>query len=232
MPNPLIDFFECELPTDISFLAQGGPTFSTTVNEAYSGTESRVRNWKGSLGKWTVDFANRQVPYFELARNFFMCVGGQACGFRFLDHTDFQATDELLGYGDGETTTYQLVKTYSSGNRTYTRTITKPITSAVLKFDGSHCEDTVNIYVGGYLQTSGTAYNLDETTGLVTFLAGHIPAGSPPDAVTADFSFHYPVRFTTDALAAQIEESYVKGGEAIISWPQVELKELRIEASL
>ena len=109
MSNPLTDFFECEAPTSLAFLCTGGPTFSTTVNEGFGGQESRVRNWSTSLNKWTIDFSNKPIAYFQEVQNFFYAVGGAACGFRFKWPADFQATDQVLGYGDGTTTTFQLV---------------------------------------------------------------------------------------------------------------------------
>jgi uncharacterized protein (TIGR02217 family) len=227
MSNPLTDFFEVEAPTSLAFLCTGGPAFSTTINDAFSGGESRVRNWSTSLSKWTIDFSNKKIEYFQEVQSFFYNVGGAACGFRFKWPADFQATNQVIGYGDGETVTFQLVNTYTSAFRTYTRNITKPITGDVQKFDGSYCADTVVIKVGNTLMTDDSDYTVDETTGLVTFATAP-SAGSPPIPITASCQYHFPVRFLKDEMAAQIEESYVSGGEAIISWPQIELVELRI----
>src|SRR5208282_4973086 len=123
-----------------------------------------------------------------------------------------------LGYGDGTTTTFQLVKNYVSGDRTYVRTITKAIMSSILDFQGNPLADTVKIYDNGTLLTYTTDWTIDATTGIVSFTvapaAGH--------HVTADFQFHFPVRFTSDALAAQVEESDVQGGDTLITWPQFE----------
>jgi uncharacterized protein (TIGR02217 family) len=46
--------------------------------------------------------------------------------------------------------------------------------------------------------------------------------------ITSDFQFHYPVRFDTDKLALQVEESDVKNGKPIVSWASITLKEVRI----
>ncbi len=54
------------------------------------------------------------------------------------------------------------------------------------------------VAVAGVAQVSGVAFRVDTTTGLVTFLAGHIPVGGA--AVTAGFEFDVPVRFNTDKL--------------------------------
>jgi len=226
MSSPLTAFFECEAPTALAFLCEGGQSFFTTINESLSGAESRVRNWSGSLGRWTVDLKNKPVAYFSAVQNFLMCAGGQACAFRFLWPLDFQVEDQVIGYGDGTTTVFQLVKTYASGNRVFSRLIAKPITSDVQRFDGSYCDSDPEFYFGGTLLEDGTDYTLDQTTGLVTFTTAPA-ATSPPTPITWTGEFHVPVRFTQDALKAQIEPSFVQGGEAIVSWSQIELKETR-----
>jgi uncharacterized protein (TIGR02217 family) len=223
--------FECEFPTEVGFLASGGPTFNTTVNEGFSGGEQRNRNWSTTRGEWSINLNYKDQSYFDQAHAFFLVVGGQFDSFRFKDHKDFRVENQLIGTGDGSNPTFQLVRTYTSGDRAYTRIIRKPITSSVKKFDGSYCEDTVNIYVAASLQTEGVDYNLDETTGIVTFIAGHIPTMG--QVVSADFEYHYPVRFLNDKLKAQVEESAVNGGNASdsdprITWPQIELREVKV----
>ncbi len=54
------------------------------------------------------------------------------------------------------------------------------------------------VAVAGVVKSSGTDYTVDHTTGLVTFVAGQIPAAG--EAVTAGFEFDVPVRFDTDRL--------------------------------
>lgn len=46
--------------------------------------------------------------------------------------------------------------------------------------------------------------------------------------LTASYQYHFPVRFDTDKLALQLEESDVEGGNPIVSWNSITLKELRI----
>ncbi len=69
------------------------------------------------------------------------------------------------------------------------------------------------------MQTPGTAYTVDHATGLVTFLAGHIPAAGA--AITAGFEFDVPVRFDTDKLEINIQ-GFRHG--AIPSIPIVEIR--------
>ncbi len=51
-------------------------------------------------------------------------------------------------------------------------------------------------------QAADGAYTVDHATGLVTFVAGHIPAAGA--AVTAGFLFDVPVRFDTDKLEVSL----------------------------
>ncbi len=222
-----MSFFESEFPTAVGFLATGGPSFSTTVNEGFSGGEQRNRNWSNTRGVWTIDLQFKPQAYFDALQAFFLVVGGQADAFRFKDHKDFIATDQTIGTGDGVTTQFQLVKNYVSGVRTYVRTIYKPITADVTDFQGNTLPNTVNIYDAGALKTLGTDYTQDYTTGIITFTVA--PAAG--DLITADFQFHYPVRFTTDEMKAQVEESFVNGGQGgnpLISWPNFELREVKV----
>ena len=77
---------------------------------------------------------------------------GKAYGFRFKDWTDYKATGQLLGTGDGAIKAFQLVKRYPSGSIIEVRTITKPVTS------------TVRAYKDGVEQLAG--WSVDVTTGL------------------------------------------------------------------
>ena len=96
-------------------------------------------------------------------------------------------SDQNIGIGDGATVNFQLVKNYTSGAVTHTRTITKPISGSV------------TVGVSGTQLGSGFSVNL--TTGLVTFAA---PPGAG-QSVTAGFQFDVPVRFDTDQLALTTE---------------------------
>lgn len=46
--------------------------------------------------------------------------------------------------------------------------------------------------------------------------------------LTDKFNYHFPVRFDTDKLNIQLEESNVQGEQPIISWNAIVLKELRL----
>ena len=222
-------FFETEFPTTISYRALGGPRFSTTINEGFSGYEQRNRNWAYSRGKWTVSlttpasFRGDRQAFIDALQSFFLNVGGRADGFRLKDHQDFEANGQTLGTGDGHTIIFQLAKTYVTGSRSYVRTIKKPIASPAITYQGAPLPNTVKIYLNGVLQ-AGSAWSLDATTGLVTLTS----APGSGVVVSADFQFHYPARFDTDDLQAQIEESNLAADGPLVTWNSVTLVEVRL----
>lgn len=227
-----MSFFEVQFPTTISYKAVGGPGLSTTINKGFSGQEQRNKNRTFSRGKWTVSLltpssvddgsagpTSRQ-QFIDLLLAFFLVVGGRADSFRLKDHKDFKFTGEaVLGAVDGTNTIFQLVKRYTIGGRTYTRTIYKPITSAVTDYLGNALANTVVVKDNGTPVVSGIS--IDATTGLVTFTT----APSLGHAITADGQFHFPVRFDTDDLPMQLEESDVAGGQALASVNSITLIE-------
>ena len=73
--------------------------------------------------------------------------------------------------------------------------------------------------VAGTPQVQGADFDIDATTGLVTFRAGHSPAVGA--AITAGFEFDVPVRFDTDKL--EINVSGFRHG-AIPAIPIVEIR--------
>ena len=80
----------------------------------------------------------------------------------------------------------------------------------------------MRVAVAGTEVAEGTAFTVDTTTGIVTFLAGHIPASGA--AVTAGFLFDVPVRFDTDYL--EVDLSAFAAG-AIPKIPLVEIRPVR-----
>lgn len=197
-------FIETRFPTDIAYGATGGPEYSTDIVITQGGYEQRNANWSQARAVYNVAHGVKTQVQLNALIAFFRARKGRADGFRFKDWTDYQVTGQAIATGDGTTTTFQLVKTYSSGSTSEMRLITKPVAG------------TVNIYLAGVLQNSG--YTLDTTSGQVTFTTA--PGNSV--AVTADFQFDVPVRFDTDRLASTLD-SY-----STYSWHDIPLVEIRI----
>src|SRR5574341_1354221 len=183
----MASFHEVQFPTDIAYGASGGPEYSTTLFASATGYERRNINWAQARGKWDVGSGVKNRAQFAALIAFFRARKGRAYGFRFKDWTDFSATGQQIGIGDGTATTFQLIKTYTSGGVTETRTITKPVAG------------TVKVYKDAVQQMSG--WSVSTTTGVVTF-------ASAPDSgvvVTADFEFDVPVRFDTDRMDLSLD---------------------------
>ena len=176
-------FIETRFPTDIAYGSAGGPEYSTDVVITQSGYEQRNSNWSQARARYNVAHGVKTQAQLNALVAFFRARKGRADGFRFKDWTDYQASAQAIGTGNGSNKVFQLQKNYIDGSVTETRTIAKPVAG------------TVNIYVNGTLQNT-SAYALDTTTGLVTFTTA--PANAA--AITADFQFDVPVRFDTDKL--------------------------------
>ena len=181
-------FVNVQFPVDISYGSAGGPQFSTDVVVTHNGHEQRNSNWSQARLRYNVAYGVKTKTQLAALISFFRARKGQAEAFRFKDWTDFEAAGQLIGTGDDSATEFQLLKHYSSGGVTHSRTITKPV------------PETVQIYVDSVLQTCG--YNVDDSNGVVTLASA--PASGVE--VQADFEFDVPVRFATDALSSSLDD--------------------------
>lgn len=197
-------FAEVQFPPDISYGSSGGPEYTTDIVISTSGHEQRNVNWSQARLRYNVAKGVKTKDQLSSLIAFFRARKGRAYGFRFKDWSDFSATNEVIGTGNGSTAQFQLVKRYLSGGVQETRTITKPVAG------------TVSVYKNSVLQTSGVSVN--STTGIVTFTAA--PATGLP--ITASFEFDVPVRFDTDRLAASMDTYGTH------SWDDITLVEVRV----
>ena len=197
-------FVEIRFPDDISYGSSGGPAYSTSIVATDSGYEKRNIRWQDARARYNVAHGVRTRAQLDSLIAFFRARKGRAHGFRFKDWTDYQALGQSLGIGNGSQTVFQLVKHYTSGSVTETRSLAKPVTG------------TVKPYLNGVLRTSG--FTVDTTTGLLTFSTA--PAAGV--LVSADCEFDVPVRFDSDTLSATLEAYGVE------SWNNIPLVELRL----
>lgn len=198
-------FVETRFPTDIAFGSAGGPQYSTDIVITQGGYEQRNSNWSQARARYNVAHGVKTQAQLDALIAFFRARKGRADGFRFKDWTDFQATGQNVGTGNGAATVFQLKKHYASGSVTETRLITKPVAGSIA------------IYIDSILQ-SGSAYTANTTNGLITF-------NTPPangTAITADFQFDVPARFDTDRLSAALD---TYGSH---SWHDIPIVEIRV----
>jgi uncharacterized protein (TIGR02217 family) len=209
-------FHETRFPTAISRASQGGPERRTDVVVLGSGAEERNARWADSRRSYNAGYGVKSLDDLHAVSAFFEERRGRLHGFRWRDPADWKscppettptALDQPIGAGDGATAVFQLVKTYGAAFNPWTRAIGKPVSGTVL------------VAVAGVTQAPGTAYTVDHAAGVITFLAGHIPAASAD--ITAGYEFDVPVRFDTDRLEINIQG--VRHG-AIPSIPIVEIR--------
>lgn len=172
----------CEpLPDWLAYGATGGPEFATAVFTAPGGWEARQQHWPQVRGRWDVSFLNRTREEMVTLVAFFRAVAqGKAQAFCFTDWRDHTFSN-VIGTGDGATTTFQLGKVYTSGSLSYTRPLARPVV------------DSLVVTVNGVLTT---AYTVSEPGGLVSF-------ATPPASgavIHASGDFEVLVRFETDQL--------------------------------
>lgn len=196
MPLP---FLEERFPEAVSEGSKGGPGFNTTIFTSQSGFEQRNSNWATSRASYDVAFGIRDEQDLADVLEFFYVMRGRATGFRFKDWGDYRITNGNIGTGDGVDTTFQIVKKYTVGANTYTRTINKIVTG------------TLQVYVNSVLQVLTTDYTVNMNTGLITFT-------SPPGnglAITVTCEFDVPVRFDIDNMPISWEAFQIQSASGI-----------------
>lgn len=205
-------FHDTRFPVNISRGARGGPERRTQIVELSSGDEERNATWSDSRRRYDVAYGIRKADDLAAVVTFFEARGGRLYGFRFKDWSDYKSslpsvaisrTDQSIGTGTGALKTFQLVKRYTSGAQTWTRTITKPVAGTVL------------VALNGVNQATG--WTVDALTGIVTFMVA--PANGV--AVSAGFEFDVPVRFDSETLDVTLD--FERLG-SIASIPLVELR--------
>ena len=189
-------FHEVRFPDNISRGARGGPERRTQIVEKASGDEERNGSWADSRRLYDASYGIRKADDLAAVTAFFEARRGRLYGFRWKDWADHKSglpsasiltTDQPIGTGNGAATMFQLVKLYTSGAQSWTRTITKPVAG------------TVALALNGVTQITGWMVNT--STGVVTFAA----APAPGIAITAGFEFDVPVRFDTDTLDVTLD---------------------------
>lgn len=193
----MADFHEVQFPTSVSRGSSGGPRRRTDIVTLRSGFEERNAIWADSRREYDAGLGIRDINDLHDVLEFFEARLGRLYGFRWKDWADYKSCapnqavsrdDQVIGTGDGVEVDFQLVKAYTSGPTTYTRTITKPVSGSVL------------VEVNGSL-VDPADYSVNTGTGVITFVT------APPDThvVKAGFEFDVPVRFTNDHIDVTVD---------------------------
>lgn len=184
-----MSFSADRFPDDVSYGSSSGPGWEVTVVRMDSGREKRNLPWSQDLGEWDVSYGIKTDAQMLAVRRHFQARRGRHQGFPMKDWGDYTVTNELFGTGDGADTTFQLVKLYTSGSDTYTKTIWLPRISTVI------------VTKAGVTQIEGTDYTIDYLTGIVTFTVA--PASSAALRWTGEFD--KPARYDLKTLAMTFE---------------------------
>ncbi len=208
-------FHEVLFPLDIALKSAGGPQRRTDVVTLGSNREERNSRWAMSRRRYDAGYGVKSLTALAAVIDFFEERRGMLYGFRWRDRADFKscapnatpaASDQALGTGDGTTSVFQLAKTYGGAFAPYARPIVKPVGA------------TTRVAVAGVEKIAGVDFDVDVTTGLVSFTSQNAPPAGAP--VTAGFLFDTPARFDTDYL--EIDHSAFEAGE-IPKIPVVEI---------
>lgn len=210
-----MSFHEIRFPANLSFGSVGGPERRTEVVTLANGFEERNSPWEHSRRRYDAGIGMRSLDDVETLIAFFEARRGQLHAFRWKDWSDYKSglpsadpayTDQIIGWGDGTTTDFQLIKTYRSGTNTYARPIQKPV------------EGTVKLGLKGDPQIEGAQFSVNLATGQISFVT------APEDGaeITAGYEFDVPVRFDTDRIHTSVAS--FQAGEA----PNVPVVEVRV----
>lgn len=197
-------FDDILLPEKYSFGAAGGAGFATAHAESRAGYEQSNIERDVRLGAWQLNYANILTADMAELIAFFNARYGDAYCFRFKDWVEYQATNVLLGTGDGVNKDFQLKTIYSDTVRDFDRPIQKPIVS------------TIVARINGVPDTVFAVSDL----GVITLTS--TPAMG--ETVHADFEFHNVVRFTVPKQAVRLDTVNSR------SWHGIGIKEILLRA--
>ena len=192
-----MSFHEVQFPANLSFGSIGGPERRSEIVTLSNGFEERNTPWAHSRRRYDAGLGLRSLKDIERIVAFFEARRGEMFGFRWKDWTDYKSSpadlapdfeDQRIGEGDGETTGFQLTKTYRSGEHAYVRPISKPVLG------------TVTIGFSGDKMTEGVDWTVDPATGEVSF----VTAPDTGVVITAGYEFDVPVRFNTDRIQTSV----------------------------
>lgn len=188
----------------------GGPAFMTDIAKTVGGFEQRDERWPTSQHRYDFSQDIKSTAQFREAGAHFRQARGRLHKFRVRDWSDYQCErrDGLLS--PLTATTFQTNKLYGD------EVAFKEQRKITRVFPGS-----MQIWKAGFLQTLTVHYDINEETGVVTFL-------SAPGAALLEcaFLFDVPCRYDTDELQATLVQ-FNGVGNAFHSWTSVPVVEVR-----
>jgi uncharacterized protein (TIGR02217 family) len=219
-----VNFAEERLELGYDYGAVGGQSFSTTIIRTADEREQRNVNQSLPLGRWQLgdrniaESATDQIAEVSYLTKFHSDRRGSYQGFRYKDWADYKAVGEVIGYGNGIKTDFQLLKSYRAGNAVTYRPIQKPVVG------------TVDILVNGInvINTPNHGWVVDHKLGTVRNNTP-LPVGA---ILSCNFEFDVPVWFETDEIGWSLEGYDDESGDVIYKLSSVFVVEGRIPLSL
>ncbi|MGN8001194.1 DUF2460 domain-containing protein [Sphingomonas sp. 22176] len=191
-------FDDVSFPIALGREAEVVPELSTAIVTSAGGAERRNAAWAQARTRYDVGPGVRSEADIAALLAFYRARMGPARRFRLRDPFDYQAKDEPLGTGDGQTARFQLVRSYGET----VRRITRPVAGTVaLKLNG--------VATSAFTLGAGGVVTLDVA-----------PAAGVK--LTASFLFDVPVRFAEDQLRVS-RATFLAGAAASV--PLVEIRE-------
>lgn len=172
-------FIDQRLLDRVAYGFQGGPTYLTTQVEQPGGRVNRNAERTRPKYQYSAPFDRIETEDHHLLLAAYNACLGPVHAFRFLDRSDFELVDVIIGTAvGGVDETMQLIKPYIFGSQQTDRPITKPVDGTI-----TLTEDDVPL-----------ASTTDPLTGISTFTsaAGRI--------IRASGEFDVPVYFPEDQL--------------------------------
>jgi uncharacterized protein (TIGR02217 family) len=174
-----MSFVNTLFPKQYGYDSSAGPSWKVEIVETANKREKRNLVFLDGRRIYDLAYTSRTKAIMEEINAFHAAMHGPWLAFRFWDFTDYALEDELIATGDGTTTVFQVIKTYTAGSASHERAITKLASGLIVKVNDIVVASTVNTL-----------------TGTVTF--GGAPADGATIKVTGEF--HVPVRFVEDRL--------------------------------
>ena len=170
----------------IAWNVKRSPRWSTRVQAAVSGKETRIADWSYPRWQWELAFeflrGDAAHAEFQALAGFLNARQGQFDSFLYQDADDNAVTGQAIAIGDGTTKIFQLARSFGG--------FTEPV----------QAPNAVNqIYLNGVAQP-GTLYSVSSWGAAIPGAVTFTTAPGAGVVITADFSFYFPCRFLDDSL--------------------------------
>lgn len=175
----------------LTFDIERAMLWNTQVQEAVSGKETRIAYWAYPRYTWTLTYeflrSSTSFNEFQTLWSFLNARQGRFDSFLYLDDTDNTEVGQQLGTGDSTNRSFQLLANFG-GSSSILAPILAPNAVTKVTVAGSSVSSTT-FTVNGWQSTAASG------PGSITF-STFAPSGG--QAVTADFTYYFPVRVDDD----------------------------------